>query len=743
MEQPLTTTDSTELIGLLELMMDLLRRFATLDNQSVDTGLEDALATIGRFAGVDRSYLFQLDAAGEWLRNTHEWCAPGIVPEKDNLQRVPFANIRFWQEALQRGDSIYIPRVSELPDSRAFERDLLLQQEVQSLLVVPLVDPQRLRGFLGFDAVRGERTWSQAATLLLRAVADVFTGAIMRREAYQSVLASERRYRALARHSSDAVMVLDDNFRLTELSPSVERVLGWTPAAWRGRRFFAACHPEDIDQVAAALSAAGREPGNACRVPDHRLLHAQNDWIWVLSTVTDLRVDPAVGGIVINAHDITQRKAAEQALQHQALHDVMTGLPNRALLMDRLDQSLARAKRSGCLLGIVFIDLDHFKLINDAMGHQAGDQVLVDVARRLLDILRAGDTVARFGGDEFVLVLEDAAAQPELLVQAAERILRVFDRAFMLNGLEQRITASAGLVIADGEADPNALLRDADAAMYLAKERGRACLQRFDASLRTHLLGRLEMIADLRHAEECDAFRLDYQPLLEPCTGRLRGCEALLRWQHPQRGLVMPDQFIPLAEETGLIIPIGFWVLNQALRQASAWQARAPAAAAELFVAVNLSVHQLTSPDLVERIAMLIEHWNLPPHTLCLELTESALMHDPDHCVTVLTQLRELGLSLAIDDFGTGYSSLAYLRDLPVSKLKIDRRFVADMHKDRDGRNIVAAIHTLAHEFGMQTVAEGVENADQLHALCQLGCDLVQGYHLARPGPPSVIDAWL
>ncbi|WPL17871.1 Bacteriophytochrome cph2 [Thiorhodovibrio winogradskyi] len=755
---------SAKLLGLLELMTNILRRFAGLADQDVDAGIQSALAAIGEFVGVDRSYLFLIDDQGEYLRNTHEWCAPAIHPEIDNLQAVPFAEIHYWKDALLRGDSVYVPCVADLPDTRRFERDILRQQDVQSVLVVPLVGPDRLRGFIGFDAVRQAHAWSHAATLLLRAVADVFVGAIMRREAYLALIASERRYRALVRHSTDAVLILDTDFRLSYLSPSIERILGWRPDAWLGRRFFAACHPGDVDQIAAAFSAASATPGMGSAVPDHRLLHARNDWVWFLGTATDLRADPAIGGIVINAHDITQRKAAELALQHQALHDPLTGLPNRALLKDRLAQSIGHARRTGHLLAVVFIDLDHFKLINDAMGHQAGDRLLIDAAQRLLEILRAGDTVARFGGDEFVMVLEGNSDQPESLVSAAERILAAFERPFLTKVVEQVVTASAGLVIADGNADPDELLRDADAAMYLAKERGRACLQRFDAPMRDHLLDRLELVSDLRRAEQEGQLLLHYQPLFDARSRRLRGCEALLRWQHPRRGMVGPTRFIPAAEETGLIVPIGAWVLNEALRQMRAWldawpsAGKAPAsgtgvcAAAGagvgpdgqgLFVAVNLSVRQLNEPRLVETVRALLERWRLPPAVLCLELTESSLMAEPDHCVAVLSRLRDLGVSLAIDDFGTGYSSLAYLRDLPVSKLKIDRSFVASMQSDHGGRNIVAAIRTLAREFGMETVAEGVETEAQYQALRLLGCDMVQGYHLARPGPADAMDVFL
>jgi diguanylate cyclase (GGDEF)-like protein/PAS domain S-box-containing protein len=733
---------SSELQGLLALMTGILRQFAGLADQDIDAGIQTALASIGSFVGVDRSYLFLLDDQAEYLRNTHEWCAPGIRPERENLQRVPFAEIRFWQEALLRGDAVYVPCVADLPDSRAFERDILTQQDVQSVLVVPLSGPDRLHGFIGFDAVRQPRTWSDAATRLLRAVADVFIGAIMRREAYLALVKSERRYRALARHSIDLVLILDEAFRLSELSPSVETMLGWRREQWLGRRFFAACHPSDIDQVAAALSAASALPGVGTQVPDHRLLHGRNDWVWFLGTVTDLRADPAIGGIVLNVHDITQRKAAELALQHQALQDPLTGLPNRALLMDRLEQSLGHVRRSGLLLAVVFIDLDHFKLVNDAMGHQAGDRLLVDAAQRLLGVLRAGDTLARFGGDEFVMVLEGGAEQPEALVAAAERVLRVFERPFIINAVEQMLTASAGLVIAEGSADADELLRDADAAMYLAKERGRACLQRFDAPMRTHLLDRLALVSDLRQAQKREQLLLYYQPLFATDSGELRGCEALLRWQHPRRGLVEPTHFIPVAEETRLIVPIGAWVLNQALQQARAWLDAYPGARG-FFVAVNLSVRQLAEARFVETVADLLAQWRVPPQTLCLELTESSLMADPDHCVALLSRLRDLGVVLAIDDFGTGYSSLAYLRDLPVSKLKIDRSFVAGMNKGDSGRNIVAAIRTLAREFGMETVAEGVEDATQLEVLRKLGCDLVQGFHLARPGPAAAMEQFL
>jgi diguanylate cyclase (GGDEF)-like protein/PAS domain S-box-containing protein len=748
MQPPVEPADEqAELIGLLRLMTSILRRFADVADQDIDAGINDALASIGTFAGVDRSYIFLADADLALIHNTHEWCAPGITPELESLRDVPFDTISWWRPRLLRGESVYIPDVQGLPEARADERAILARQGIQSLIVVPLMGADRLRGFLGFDSVQRRREWSEAANLLLRAVADVIIGGLMRHEAYTALARSEERFRTLVRGSSDVVMILDADTRVCYLGSSAESVLGWHAATRTGERYIAFVHADDLPAVGALLEPERLTEAAPDHVvlPDHRVISADGGWRWCSATVTDLRADPAIGGIVLNAHDITRRKEAELALQHQALHDPLTALPNRALLADRLRHALLLARRRGQPLGVMFIDLDDFKLINDSLGHRAGDQLLMDAAKRLADALEPEDTVARFGGDEFVVVFERGTATAASLTAAAERLLAVLARPFRIGKREYAISASAGLVVSNGEAGVDELLRDADAAMYRAKARGGARVQPFDATMRAQLLRRVDLARALRGSESRGELTLHYQPLFATQDRSLVGVEALLRWPGGAGERAPPLEFIPIAEETGLIVPIGAWVIEQALAQLRAWLDAAPPAAGRLpcGVSVNLSVHQLAAPGLEQTVAEALARHGLPARLLCLELTESAFMTEAQSGIDVLRRIRALGVRIAIDDFGTGYSSLAYLRDLPVDELKIDRAFVRSMVESERDRRIVNVIVALGREMGLCTVAEGIETDAQLAVLRQLGCDRVQGFGLLEPAPAAAITSLL
>jgi diguanylate cyclase (GGDEF)-like protein len=429
-----------------------------------------------------------------------------------------------------------------------------------------------------------------------------------------------------------------------------------------------------------------------------------------------------------------------RVLEMMAHHDALTGLPNRALLNDRLAQALAQARRSGRPVGLLFLDLDRFKDINDSLGHATGDRLLQSVADRLRALVREGDTVARLGGDEFVVMLVNLA-QADDAVTIARSIAQALARPHPVDAHTLHVTASIGIAAFPGDGDSaEALLKHADAAMYRAKAQGRNAVQCYTHEMSVHARQRVELQGALREAIERGQFELHYQPQLELASGRLRGVEALIRWQHPQLGMVSPERFIPLAEETGLIAPLGEWVLRTAARQLQRWRAAGHTA---LTMAVNLSARQVEAPDLPRQVQQVLEDCDLPAPCLELEITETALLHNADSVQATLQSLKDLGVALALDDFGTGYSSLAHLRRFPIDTIKIDKSFTAEIGASADTTTIIRAIVALARSLGVETVAEGVETAPQLRFLSMLGCHHAQGYHLGRPVPAASIDALL
>ena len=429
----------------------------------------------------------------------------------------------------------------------------------------------------------------------------------------------------------------------------------------------------------------------------------------------------------------------EDQLVHQALHDPLTGLANRALFGDRLEHALARPMRPGATVAVLLIDLDDFKDLNDALGHDAGDDLLTIIAARLQGHARAGDTVARLGGDEFGLLLEDTSAAEAM--RMAEVLLQALAWPVALRGRDLVPTASIGIAIAAGE-DAETLLRNADTAMYAAKRQGKGRSMLFEPAMYATVLKRVDLAADLSRAVQESQLHLCYQPEIHLRSGRIVGVEALLRWHHPTRGEVSPGEFIPIAEDSGLIVPIGRWVLQEACHQAKRWQQQWPTTP-PLTLAVNLSARQLQHPAILDEVRAALAAADLDPHSLVLEITETAVMEQLDAAVAVLTRLRDLGVRLALDDFGTGYSSLSYLQRLPVDILKIDRSFIGGVTGSAEESALARAIVNLSQTLGLETVAEGIETAEQLRALRELGCQLGQGYHFARPLGPAAVDALL
>ncbi len=557
--------------------------------------------------------------------------------------------------------------------------------------------------------------------------------------AERSLRASERYFRSLIENALDTITILDEDGIIVYQSPSSGRVLGYPPEELAGTVVFDYLHPTDQptareEFIDALVQGRGRQPVEV------RFRHRDGSWRTLEVIGQNLLDDPVVGGIVVNARDITARKRAEERLVYESLHDRLTGLPNRALLMDRVAQLLRRSRRPGAPgFSVLFLDIDRFKYVNDSLGHMVGDRLLVAVARRLESCLRPGDTVARLGGDEFTMLL-DSADGVEEASRVAERIHQELRRPFLLAGQEMFASVSIGIATSpSGYGAPEDILRDADLAMYRAKDRGRGRHEVFDREMHDHAVASLELETGLRRAVERDELRLHFQPIVDLETDQVTAFEALLRWEHPKRGLLLPGDFLALAEETGLIVPIGWWVLEDACRRIAEWHRRGIAVP----VQVNLSGIQFRQGDLVTGIAELMERAGTPGELLTLELTESSMMEDAEATVETLHQLRDLGITISIDDFGTGYSSLSYLHRFPTHRVKIDRTFVADLVDREESGGFVQVIVDLAHDLGMDVVAEGIEDVSQLRRLRELRCRLGQGFYFTKAIPPEEAERLL
>ncbi len=507
-----------------------------------------------------------------------------------------------------------------------------------------------------------------------------------------------------------------------------------------GRSAFDAVHPDDIGWGERLLGDVIKTPG-ATVAGEFRVKHADGSWRWLEAVGTNLLDDPAVGGVVINYRDITSRRKLEEELRHMAFHDSLTGLANRALFIDRLEHALLLSHRAPRPVAVLFVDLDDFKTINDSLGHGEGDAILEQVAERLRGGLRAGDTLARMGGDEFAVLVEDPPAAGDPMV-VAERLAETLAAPFTVGGKELFVHASFGVsVLTSRDQTAEELLRNADISMYMAKRKGKNRIEVFEPSMHAAAIARLALKGDLERALERGEFFVLYQPVMDLATLEIVGVEALLRWRHPERGVVAPANFIPVAEETGLIIPLGRWVLVEACRQSKAWDQSAPGR--PLTMNVNVSGRQVVEAGFVEEVATILAETGIDPGRLVLEFTEGVLIQDTAATKATLLALKALGVRLAIDDFGTGYSSLSYVRQFPIDVLKIDRSFIASMADGPDETALLRSILHLSETLHLETVAEGIEEPAQLADLQALGADLGQGFLFARPLQSAEVSALL
>lgn len=583
-----------------------------------------------------------------------------------------------------------------------------------------------------FMVVAGEEATAPEAEQALRTLANQVALALESARLSEEIhhRASEQRFSSLVQNSSDLITVLDGDLTVIYQSPSIEAALGYGVEELLGAHFKRVLHPSENGRLLRRL--AGRPGTGRSEAIECLLAHRDGSIRHFEVLYTNLLDDPTVRGIVLNSRDVTERKTFEEQLSHQAFHDPVTHLPNRALFNERVRHAVARTRREQVGLAVIFLDLDDFKTVNDSLGHAAGDAVLLEVAKRVSASIRASDTAARFGGDEFAVLLEDVQ-DPQSAAETAERIISAFAEPIGLDAKDVIVHASLGISIAGSESTAGAdeLIRNADAAMYIAKADGKGGYRMFEPEMHERVLARLELRADLEQALERGEFELNYQPLVRLSDGVVSGVEALLRWHHPTRGLIPPAEFIPFAEETGLIVPIGRWVLREGCRQAKVLRDHVGGDVPPT-ISINLSVKQLFHSDVTADVAAALADAELEPGALTLEITETVMMTDIDLAVQRLSELRALGVRLAMDDFGTGYSSLSYLSRFPIDILKMDRSLLAAGASPVTS-GLASAVLGLGETFELEVVAEGIEFPEQSETLRHLGCELGQGFYFARP----------
>jgi diguanylate cyclase (GGDEF)-like protein/PAS domain S-box-containing protein len=627
------------------------------------------------------------------------------------------------REAAERGEIVRLR-----PEQLAA---LAVPVDHDRVLVLDL-SPQRAERLL--LVVAGRATPGEPVRTSLRALAAQVALALERTALTEEVhrRRGEARFGSLVRHASDLITVIGPDGTISYQSPSVERLLGFDADGMVGRRFDELLDPSDRDRVRELLADAAALAREEPEVLQFTLVHENGTPHLFEVNCTNLLADEHVGGIVLNCRDINERKAFEEQLTHQAFHDPVTGLANRALFAERVRHAIARTRREHHSVAVVFLDLDDFKTINDSLGHAAGDEVLVEVAKRLATSIRASDTAARFGGDEFALLLEDIEGVQEA-ADTADRVLESLALPLRVAHKELSLRCSIGIsVVSQGvAAGAEELIRDADAAMYRAKRDGKGSYRMFEPEMHEGVLARLELRTDLQRAIATEQLELYYQPVVRIHDGSITGVEALLRWRHPERGMIPPDQFIPLAEETGLIIPIGRWVLREGCRHARRMRDDLPGAA-DLTMSINLSVKQLQHSDVIADVRDAVDEAGIDPSALTLEITETVLMADTELAVTRLQELKALGVNLALDDFGTGYSSLSYLSRFPVDILKMDRSFLRE-GATPEMSGLASAVLALGSTLDLDVVAEGIEQSEQWTSLRELGCEFGQGFFFARP----------
>lgn len=712
--------------------------------------LSDVLADFGLALDVDRVYLFEniRDPDGRlWMDLIGEWDAPGvrrIFDDPENHLHPYFPHFTRWLDVLGSGGHHRMT----IDDLTGEEQRVLASEGTKALLVLPVTVGGEWWGYVGFDDCGKLRAWGDDDLARLRALAFAVTTAVALERGEEDRRLKGDLYRSMVDHGPAVTYIdaADDAASTIYISPQVEGLLGFTPAEWCADAdlWTRILHPDDRVR-AIAENARHNETGEPF-VLEYRMFANDGRIVWVHDEATMVRDERGIPryshGVIM---DISERKRAEESVAFHAYHDELTGLPSRAMFEELLELSIARARRHDGAVAVLCMDLDDFSLVNDSFGHQAGDILLAAVADRLREATRETDLVARRGGDQFLLLLadldrEDAAGDAALLrAQAvAERIREAFVAPFTVMHTEVYVSTSIGISLFPHDAqEAGTLQRNAEAAMFEAKKTGSSSYV-MSSNGSVDSSAKLQFVTRLRKAVEAQRWTLHYQPVLDLAEGRMVGAEALIRWIEPDGTVIQPLDFIPLAEELGLIEQIGDWVVQELAYQIAAWRELG----IDLEVGFNLSPRQFWQPDLAQRIEGAFRAGGVDPTRVMVEITESSAMMDPDRATEILRGLDDAGFSIAIDDFGTGYSSLSRLREMPVKVLKIDRSFVSNVHEDRAAASIVTAFLELANGLGMTTLAEGIETADELAFLQQRECALGQGFYFSRPVPAEEIIAF-
>jgi diguanylate cyclase (GGDEF)-like protein/PAS domain S-box-containing protein len=717
-----------------QIVLKFSSRFINLPLNQVETALDDAMREIGRFFDADRCYLFDYDFEHQTASMSFEWCAPGVEPQAARLQQLPMSKFPGWIEQHGRGEPVVVADVDLAPDT--FVADILREQGTRSLVDQPMMRRGECIGFIGISSIRHREQFGSETVAFLQLFAELLVS-LKRREQHESQL---RLSASVFDNANEGIMIIDPQGHVVSVNHAFTRTTGYSADEVVGRDpSFMRSELQDntfYSDMWQALQRDGHWSGEVWN------RHKAGELYAVLQKINAFHDDAGqLQGYVSLLSDITTLKLQQKQLEQIAHFDPLTGLPNRTLLADRLQQAMAQANRHDTSIAVLFIDLDGFKAVNDTHSHAVGDQLLVQVARRMKRVMRDEDTLARLGGDEFVAVLQNLET-PDAGTPVLERLLQAAAEPVQLGELELAVSASIGVVFYPQQEplDADQLQRQADQAMYQAKQAGKNRYHLFDVERDRAVRDQHESLERIRDALQQNEFRLFYQPKVNMRSGEVVGCEALIRWQHPERGLLPPAAFLPAIENNALAIDVGHWVLCTALDQVVRWKR----AGLRLQVSVNIDAIHLQHSSFLPHLEQVLQaRPQIQPGDLELEILETTALDDVVQVSDIITACQRLGVGFALDDFGTGYSSLTYLKRLPAELLKIDRSFVRDMLDDPDDLAILDGVIRLAQAFRRSVIAEGVETQAHCQALLELGCELGQGYAIARPMPEDELSAWL